>query len=322
MLRAVSRGARSSWSPPGTTTRRSSARWTPGADDYVVKPFGVDQVAARIRAVLRRGEQPQERRGPAERRRAGDRPAPAHGRARRDAGRADPQGVRPARWPSPHGTARWSPSASCWPRSGSSRTAAATAPSTSTCPGCAASWARPPPSRATCTRCGGWASGWWLPSGVPDEAPDLAARRGDDISGGPGVRDPAVPARAQHRCGARGRRGRPGGAATRPSWSPACGDRAALADALGQRRRGAPTPSPRSCSPTAPSSPTRDRTSGDSAPTGAVLERARSGAAFTQRTDARHPHRGAGGDRPRHRRGAHLAARRGDVRRRRARRGC
>ena len=26
-----------------------------GADDYVVKPFGTDQVAARIRAVLRRG---------------------------------------------------------------------------------------------------------------------------------------------------------------------------------------------------------------------------------------------------------------------------
>jgi DNA-binding response OmpR family regulator len=26
-----------------------------GADDYVVKPFGMDQVAARIRAVLRRG---------------------------------------------------------------------------------------------------------------------------------------------------------------------------------------------------------------------------------------------------------------------------
>ncbi len=26
-----------------------------GADDYVVKPFGLDHVAARIRAVLRRG---------------------------------------------------------------------------------------------------------------------------------------------------------------------------------------------------------------------------------------------------------------------------
>ena len=29
-----------------------------GADDYVVKPFGTDQVAARIRAVLRRGGRP------------------------------------------------------------------------------------------------------------------------------------------------------------------------------------------------------------------------------------------------------------------------
>src|SRR5690349_5068476 len=26
-----------------------------GADDYVVKPFGIDQVAARVRAILRRG---------------------------------------------------------------------------------------------------------------------------------------------------------------------------------------------------------------------------------------------------------------------------
>ena len=26
-----------------------------GADDYVVKPFGTEQVAARLRAVLRRG---------------------------------------------------------------------------------------------------------------------------------------------------------------------------------------------------------------------------------------------------------------------------
>ena len=50
--------------------------------------------------------------------------------------------------------ARWSPSASCWPRCGSSRTAARTGPSTSTCRGCAASSARPQPHRATCTPCG------------------------------------------------------------------------------------------------------------------------------------------------------------------------
>jgi DNA-binding response OmpR family regulator len=40
---------------PGTLVRALDA----GADDYVVKPFGTDQVAARIRAVLRRVGQTQ-----------------------------------------------------------------------------------------------------------------------------------------------------------------------------------------------------------------------------------------------------------------------
>lgn len=63
------------------------------------------------------------------------------------------------------------------------------------------------------------------------------------------------------------------------------GDRAALADALANAAG-------RSDAVTTvvladgTQLPTRDRTSGDSALTGAVLERARSGAAFTQRTDA------------------------------------
>ncbi len=35
-----------------------------GADDYVVKPFGLDQVAARIRAILRRGAAAQDRSAP------------------------------------------------------------------------------------------------------------------------------------------------------------------------------------------------------------------------------------------------------------------
>ena len=67
-----------------------------GADDYVVKPFGTDQVAARIRAVLRRGGRG---RAPAEPIRVGElvideraRTATLAGRA----ARAGPQGVRPA----------------------------------------------------------------------------------------------------------------------------------------------------------------------------------------------------------------------------------
>jgi DNA-binding response OmpR family regulator len=35
-----------------------------GADDYVIKPFGLDQVAARIRAILRRGGAAQDRNAP------------------------------------------------------------------------------------------------------------------------------------------------------------------------------------------------------------------------------------------------------------------
>ena len=73
---------------------------------------------------------------------------------RRAAG-AVAQGVRPAARAGRPRRGRWSPSASCWPRCGSSRTAAPTAPSTCTCPGCAASSASPPPSRATCSASAG-----------------------------------------------------------------------------------------------------------------------------------------------------------------------
>ena len=119
-----------------------------GADDYVVKPFGVDHAAARIRAVLRRG-------------RTSDRAAPLvvgqlvvdprtrtaqlAGRdldlARKEfdlllalAGRAGEvvtkRDLLIEVWQQP--------------------TAGRTAPSTYTCPGCVASSVSLPPSRATC----------------------------------------------------------------------------------------------------------------------------------------------------------------------------
>ena len=67
-----------------------------GADDYVVKPFGTDQVAARIRAVLRRGGRAAERRRADPGRRPRHRRAHPHGHAGRRAARPGPQGVRPA----------------------------------------------------------------------------------------------------------------------------------------------------------------------------------------------------------------------------------
>ena len=144
-----------------------------GADDYVVKPFGTDQLAARIRAVLRRAGSAGT---PAEPIRVGDlvvdeRDPHGHaGRAVRSSWRAR-SSTSCSPWP--RAPARWSPSASCWPTCGSRPTAARSAPSTSTSPGCAASWARRRPSRATCTWCVGWASG----SSIRRAATDRVMRR-------------------------------------------------------------------------------------------------------------------------------------------------
>ena len=138
--------SRSSWPPPATTTPSIVKALDAGADDYVIKPFSTD--AARRphprRAAPRQPTRP-----------AGaaiavvgdldDRPArPARRRSTARALELTPQGVRPAAPTSPRGRARSSPSGSCSPRSGSSRTAARTRPSTSTCRGCAASSASRP----------------------------------------------------------------------------------------------------------------------------------------------------------------------------------
>ena len=66
-----------------------------GADDYLVKPFGLAELLARIRAVLRRGQRPgAERRRGAAARAAQRRPADPPGDDQRRRRGADPEGVR------------------------------------------------------------------------------------------------------------------------------------------------------------------------------------------------------------------------------------
>ena len=50
------RASRSSSSPPGTPSRTRSRGLTVGGDDYVTKPFSLEEVVARLRAILRRSE--------------------------------------------------------------------------------------------------------------------------------------------------------------------------------------------------------------------------------------------------------------------------
>ncbi len=148
-----------------------------GADDYVVKPFRLDQVTARIRAVMRR---------------TNGRPSPEpirvgelviheptrYGHPRGRAARAGPAGVRPAAGARRSAPGRSSASAPCSPMSGSRPTGAPTAPSTSTCRGYAASSARPRPSRATWRACAESAYAWWTRGGATrpaTEAPDQSS---------------------------------------------------------------------------------------------------------------------------------------------------
>ena len=59
---SCARGAprRSSSSRSSATRRRRSRPSTPGADDYVTKPFGIEELLARLRAALRRVDAPSE----------------------------------------------------------------------------------------------------------------------------------------------------------------------------------------------------------------------------------------------------------------------
>ena len=53
MIRAVTRSP-SSWQPPAAADRDVVRTLDAGADDYLVKPFSVEQLEARVRAVMRR----------------------------------------------------------------------------------------------------------------------------------------------------------------------------------------------------------------------------------------------------------------------------
>ena len=177
-----------------------------GADDYVIKPFTAGQLNARIRAVLRRMGRTDEdpvitvgglvidtRSYEVTRRRATVSSWPA---------RSSSCSSR-----SPAGPARSSPSATCSARCGSRRGAVPTAPSTCTCPGCAASSARPPRRRATCTACAASACDWWR----RHETADPAARRRHDDAGRARLRDPdRVPGTHRRRPAGRQRGQEPG----------------------------------------------------------------------------------------------------------------
>ena len=139
-----------------------------GADDYVIKPFTAAQLNARIKAVLRRMGRTEED------------PVITVGGLVIDTRSyevtVDGRPVELARkefellLALARRRARSSPSATCSARCGSWRGAARTAPSTCTCPGCAASSARPPRRRATCTACAVSGCG----SSPPPDAPQPA----------------------------------------------------------------------------------------------------------------------------------------------------
>ena len=113
-----------------------------GADDYLTKPFSPRELVARMKAIFRRTE-PQDRRELvlARRRRARQGVARRHGR--RQARRADREGVRPARVLHVEQRRRRLARRAARPRVGAGVSRAARAPSTSTSPSCAASWAAP-----------------------------------------------------------------------------------------------------------------------------------------------------------------------------------
>ena len=91
-----------------------------GADDYVTKPFGMDELLARLRAALRRAPAPS--RTPGSRPRASPSTSTPSGWCGTGRGAPDPEGVGHRRGAGAEPRAAWSPSASCSTTSGAPST--------------------------------------------------------------------------------------------------------------------------------------------------------------------------------------------------------
>ena len=130
-----------------------------GADDYVTKPFVAKELAARIRALLRRARSVDDPRRALLRRRRGAsrRGHGASARARRSTAPA-PSSVCCASWPPTR--ARSSAGSSSSTGSGATTTSATDGWSTSTSGGCAPRSRPTPPIPVTSSPCEGWATSW------------------------------------------------------------------------------------------------------------------------------------------------------------------
>ena len=113
---------------------------TIGGDDYLTKPFGLEELAARIRTVLRR-TRPAAAVGPgAHLRRHRTGPGQLRGTPGRSPGRAVADRVPAAALPDAQPRPGADPGASCWPTCGTTTSAGPARSSPPTSPTCGASW--------------------------------------------------------------------------------------------------------------------------------------------------------------------------------------